>query len=108
MYFVEVEMVLFFSWYEDGLVNKDGVVRKKAGKYFFASPCVVCEADRGKNEKKCQFFKFLHILCKVYILIKLAAASYNKDTIINDCTFLYIFFLKLHKSIECCWFLEFN
>jgi len=35
MYFVEVEMVLFFSWYEDGLVNKDGVVRKKAGKYFF-------------------------------------------------------------------------
>jgi len=35
MYFVEVEMVLFFSWYEDGLINKDGVVRKKAGKYFF-------------------------------------------------------------------------
>merc|ERR1712095_150715 len=61
----------FFSWYEDGLVNKDGVVRKKAGKYFFASPCVVCEADRVKNEKKCQFFKFLHILCKVYILLNL-------------------------------------
>jgi len=35
MYFVEVEMVLFFSWYEDGLVNKDGVVEKKLENIFF-------------------------------------------------------------------------
>jgi len=96
MYFVEVEMVLFFLGMKMDLLTKMVLREKKSWKiFFFASPCVVCEADRVKNEKKCQFFKFLHILCKVYILIKLAAASYNKDTIINDCTFLYIFFSQI-------------